>query len=138
MTAPTVESTTFDSKLRSVSAQPGRHYNRKFGTRFWSRAGLLAVLTFGMIVPVSAVFATSASAMASDCYSYITSTGRPGGSMSGICNGGNGWYEEVGLCQNIFTLSSRWSYGNWVTGGVSYAGCSWYEKPVGGYVHLGS
>lgn len=124
--------------------RPESRVHLRFGAQplaplsLWSRASLLTMLTLTMIAPVSAIFATSASATASDCHSYITSTGRPGGSMSGICYGGGGWYEEIGLCQNIFTWSSRWSYGNWVNGGVSYAGCSWYEKPVGGYVHLGS
>jgi|SRR4051794_18774181 hypothetical protein len=100
--------------------------------------GLVAALAIALSVGGAAVFAASASARASDCHSYITSTGQPGGSMSGICYGGPGWYQEVGLCQNIFTLSSRWVNGPWVNSGVSQAKCSWSEKPVGGYVRIGS
>src|SRR5436305_1558051 len=90
------------------------------------------------MLPVGVLLAKPALATASDCHSYITSSGRPGGGNSGVCYGGSGWWQEVGLCQNIFTLSSRWSYGPWVNSGVSYAPCSWYEKPVGGYVRIGS
>jgi uncharacterized membrane protein len=104
MTAPTAKSKPRDPSPVSTSAL-GRSRWRPLS--LWSRASLLTMLTLTMIAPVSAIFATSASATASDCHSYITSTGRPGGSMSGICYGGGGWYEEIGLCQNIFTWSSR-------------------------------
>jgi hypothetical protein len=99
---------------------------------------MMAVLAVSMTLSGSALFATSASATASNCHSYITSNGRPGGGNSGICYEGSGWYQEVGLCQNIFSLASRWVNGPWVNSGVSFAGCPWYEKPVGGYVRIGS
>lgn len=102
------------------------------------RIAVAIALTVGTVAPASLIYATPAFARSSDCHSYITSSGRPGGGNSGVCYGGSGWWQEVGLCQNIFTASSRWSYGPWVNAGVSYAGCSWYEKPVGGYVRIGS
>jgi hypothetical protein len=117
------------TKQRGLVARPRR------GTR--SRVIGLTVGLVAFVIP-TAVVMSPASARASDCHSYTTSSGKPGGGMSGICYGGPGWYQEVGLCQNIFNLSSRWVDGPWVSGGVSYAKCSWYEKPVGGFVRIGA
>ena len=102
------------------------------------KAAIGLLLATSTALPAVAVAAPDAGATASNCQSYITSTGQPGGAVSGICYGGSGWWQEIGLCQNIFTRSSRWVSGNWVNSGVSLARCAWYEVPRGGYVHLGS
>lgn len=118
-----------------IATTAGRTARRR--TRNSSRVMGLAIALAAFATP-TAVAISPASARVSDCRSYTTSSGQPGGGMSGVCYGGTGWYQEVGLCQNIFNLSSRWVDGPWVSGGVSYAKCSWYEKPVGGFVRIGS
>ncbi|MDQ1686298.1 MAG: hypothetical protein QOC82_3035 [Frankiaceae bacterium] len=103
------------------------------------RKARVATAAVSIAVPATILLtAGPADALASDCHSYITSSGQPGGGNTGICYGGQGWYQEVGLCQNIFTWSSWWVNGPWKYGGASYAPCPWYAKPVGGYVRLGS
>ena len=96
-----------------------------------------ATLTAGLAVPMTALASSPASA-AADCAVYKTSSGRPGGGLTGTCPGIPNWIQVVGLCQNIFTRSSRWVNGNWVHGGASFAGCAWYEVPIGGYIRIGS
>lgn len=118
---------------------PGRFNNSTKGDLMSViRKTIATSLIAGASASAALVSAAPAGAIASDCHSYITSSGRPGGGNTGVCYGGSGWYQEVGLCQNIFTLASWWVNGPWVNGGASYAGCPWYAKPVGGYVRLGS
>lgn len=84
------------------------------------------VLAFGGLAP-----ATASAGQRWGCSAWVTSTGQPGGGVSGLCTQGSTRYayRVVGLCQNIFTRGSRWIYGPWLTSGVSHAKCSWAEIP---------
>ncbi|GAA2348972.1 hypothetical protein GCM10010170_037920 [Dactylosporangium salmoneum] len=98
---------------------------------------MLAATTVAM--SVGALLATASPAAAgpyrADCSAWITSTGRPGGGFTAVCNGGpvSVQYRVVGLCQNIFTLGSRWVYGGWMTNDASHVDCSWSETPQSTY-----
>ena len=102
------------------------------------RIAATAAIAVGLMAALAGPGAISANAASSDCHAWVTSSGRPGGGVTGVCNGISNWVQVVGLCQNIFTRSSRFVDGNWVHAGPSFAPCRWYEAPVGGYVRIGS
>lgn len=104
------------------------------------RAVLAAVLaaSFTGVTVAAETGVAGAASYPGTCSVYKTSTGRPGGGVTGHClTGGPYWIQVVGLCQNIATRSSTFRNGYWGNM-ISHVDCRWNEIPVGGYIRIGS
>ena len=92
-------------------------------------AGIAGVAALGILAPTTLIAAGPASAAPHNCSAWVTSSGLPGGGVSGYCLGETGQYRVVGLCKNIITNASNWVYGPWLSSGLSAVKCQWYQVP---------
>ncbi|HMI09342.1 MAG TPA: hypothetical protein VK497_02985 [Candidatus Saccharimonadales bacterium] len=84
-------------------------------------AACVTTLQFGVLAPQASA--------ASQCTAGIGQVGP-----YAYCGNGPGQFRVRILCQNIFTLGSRWVWGSWFNAGggtISTANCAWNERLYG-------